>query len=281
MQVEEEDRRDEAIPYVKFGNAGPRLHFAHANSYPPGCYRQFLRPLAAHFHVLAMEQRPLWPEASPEEMESWDLFGDDLIHFCRQQQLVGIVGAGHSLGAVATVMAAVRRPRLFRRLVLIEPVFLPPAMLAAAANDPDEAYERPLVKKALKRRNRWASRRAAFDRFRTKSVFAGLSDEALWDYVGEALYELDDGRFALRFPREWEARIYSRPPTAVWELLPKVSQPTLAVRAADSRTLSEEAWERWKSLQPHAHFVEVPRTTHLAPLEQPRELAEEVLRFLK
>ena len=271
---------DFEIPFTDFGGQGPLLHFAHANAYPPGAYRQLLAGLAEAYHVLAMEQRPLWPQQHPEKMDTWHLFADDLIHFCRQQDLSGLVGVGHSLGAVVTMFAAVREPPLFHTLVLIEPVFLPPPILAAAEANPEHTSEMPFVQKALNRRNRWTSRRAAFDRFRQKEVFRGLSDAALWDYVNEGLQEGADGRLALRFPRKWEARIYSRPPTDVWTLLPAVTQPTLAVRGAHSTTLQEESWQRWHSLQPQARFVEIPEAGHLLPMEKPQEVAKTSLSFL-
>lgn len=271
---------DLEIPFTEFDGQGPLLHFAHANAYPPGAYRQFLTDLAEEYRVLAMEQRPLWPEQRPETMDTWHLFADDLINFCGQQDLTGLIGVGHSLGAVVTMFAAVREPHLFHTLVLIEPVFLPPPILAAAEASPEQAAMMPFVQKALNRRNRWENRRAAFDRFRQKEVFRRLSDTALWDYVNEGLHERPDGPLALRFPREWEARIYSRPPTDVWTLLPEVTQPTLAMRGAHSTTVREESWQHWHSLQPQAHFVEIPEAGHLLPMEKPQVVARTVLSFL-
>ena len=113
------------IPYEDFGGTGPLLHFAHPNAYPPAVFRQFLQPLTADYDVLAMAQRPLWPGSRPDEMHDWQLFADDLVDFLADHDLHGIIGVGHSLGAVATMMAAVGQPQLFRALVLIEPVFLP------------------------------------------------------------------------------------------------------------------------------------------------------------
>ena len=54
------------IPFQNFGGQGEVLHFAHANAYPPGCYQQLLKPFQKHFQVIAMHQRPLWPESEPE-----------------------------------------------------------------------------------------------------------------------------------------------------------------------------------------------------------------------
>lgn len=268
------------IPFTTVGDDGSPLHFAHANGYPPGAYRQFLAALGRRYRVLAMEQRPLWPGEDPNQLQSWRLFADDLLRFLQQQALRDVIGVGHSLGAVATMMAALKEPDRFRALVLIEPVFLPPDLLQAAAAAPQEAANMDMVTRTLKRRHRWPSAQAAFDRYRSKRVFQRLSDEALWDYVNAGLRETGEGQLTLRFPREWEAAIYARPPLDVWELIPQVSHRTLAVRGEHSQTLQPADWERWQQLQPDARFVQMDGAGHLLPLEQPQRLADTVLRFL-
>lgn len=266
------------IPYLEMGQ-GPLLHFAHANAYPAGVYRQFLTQLARGYHVLAMDQRPLWPGEQPEQLHSWHPLACDLIDFLEERGAGPVIGAGHSLGAVVTMVAAIRRPDLFSRLVLVDPVFLAPQILEMAAAHPEEAFEIPLVQIARKRRNHWPSRDAAFAHFRKKEVFKRFADEALRDYVEHGLAENHQG-VHLRFSREWEARFYGMPPLDVWELVPQIPHHTLAVRAAESNTLSSQAWQLWQELQPAAHFVEMAGAGHLVPLEQPVELATAVARFL-
>ncbi|MDT8305447.1 MAG: alpha/beta hydrolase [Anaerolineae bacterium] len=266
------------IPYLEFG-AGPLLHFAHANGFPPGTYRQFLGHLGASYRVLAMAQRPLWPDEPPEQLDGWHQLAGDLIRFLDEHGAQGIVGAGHSLGAVVTMVAALERPDLFRKLVLIEPVFLPPPLLAAAAAHPEKAFEIPLVHIARRRRHRWPSREAAFAHFRKKAVFARFSDTALGDYVEYGLEECSDG-VELRYSREWEARFYGTPPLQVWEQIPRIEHPTLAVRGEATDTLMAPAWELWQELQPGAHFVEIGDAGHLAPMEKPAKLTTVVAAFL-
>lgn len=268
------------IPVVDFGGSGPTLHFAHANAYPPRCYRQLLQPLTADFHIWTMEQRPLWPDQSPQQLDSWNLFVEDLLRALDQCGFKRLIGAGHSLGAAITMMAAVQRPALFSALVLIEPVLLPPDLLEAARAYPKQAESIPLVQRARKRRNRWPDRRHAFAHFRSKSVFAALSDEALWDYVNHGLQETPEGDVVLRFPRDWEAQIYARPPLDIWQIVPQIKAPSLAIRGARSDTVGDEAWRRWQALQPAAHFTELEDAGHLAPLEQPQRMATIIRDFL-
>jgi pimeloyl-ACP methyl ester carboxylesterase len=274
------------IPFINFGGAGPILHFAHANAYPPGCYRQFIDNLLPHFRVLAIKQRPLWPHSDPGELNSWEMFADDLIRFFEQEGLESVIGVGHSLGGVATMSAAVKRPSLFRKLILIEPVFLPPDLLKLAAANPDAAYPVPLVQGAQRRRNRWPSRQAAFDRYRAKKVFGRFSDDALWDYVNYALSEVSEHgtrntEYTLTYPREWEAQVYAHPPLHVWEHVTQIARPTLAIRGAESHTILPQAWQLWQELQPGATFVEIPDCGHMLPMERPSRVAQTIHTFLQ
>ncbi len=275
------------IPYTDFGGRGRVLHFSHPNAYTPGTFRQFLEPFTAHFHVLAAHHRPLWPASDGPAPEAtidftWDVIADDLLRFLDEQGLEEVIGVGHSLGAVATMIAARRQPARFRALALIEPVFLPPAILDAVRANPQAAAERPFVLAALRRRDRWPNRDEAFARFRDKSVFAGWSDEALWDYVNDGLR--DDpatGEVILSYPREWEARFYARPPTNVWDELPGLAVPTLAMRGTQSDTLFPEAWALWQNLQPAATFVEMDSVGHMLTAEAPQDVAAVVLHWLQ
>jgi len=268
-----------SIPFVDFGGSGSLLHFAHANAYPPACYQQFIEPFLPNYHVLAMKQRPLWPNSNPDGLTSWQDFTDDLIQFLEQKGLRDVIGMGHSLGAVATMYAAVERPDLFRAIVLIEPVFLPPQILELAAAFPDKAAEQPFVLRALNRRNRWNSRQAAFDRFRGKSVFERWSDESLWDYVNNGTHE-ENGGFVLTYPREWESRVYGKPPLSVWERIPQLTVPTLAIRAAETDTLYEDPWQLWQEIQPKATFVQMEEVGHMLPMERPLQVSETVQNWL-
>lgn len=277
------------IPYDDFGGHGPVLHFSHPNAYTPRCFRRFLMPFTAHYHVMAAHHRALWylspgaPDVAPADaFDDWNLIADDLLRFLDQQRLEGIIGVGHSLGAVATMKAALREPQRFRALVLIEPVFLPPAVLDAARAHPQAAAERPFVLAARRRRDRWPDRQAAFDRYREKRVFANFPDETLWDYVNEGLHDdATTGEVVLSFPRAWEAAFYAHPPLDVWDEIPRLSLPTLAVRGAASDTLFPDAWALWQTLQPSAAFLEMSDAGHMLTLEAPDDAATVVLHWLE
>jgi pimeloyl-ACP methyl ester carboxylesterase len=268
------------IPFEDFGGSGPILHFAHPNAYPPACFKALLEPLTANYHVIAMQQRPLWPDSEPLDIASWQIFTDDLAQFLIQQGDGPLIGVGHSLGAVATMKAAYQHPHLFRSLILIDPVFLEPQILDLLAQNPGIMEGRPLVQQARRRRDRWPDRQSAFDHYRAKSVFERWPDDAIWAYVNEGLQETANGDLTLTFSREWEAQIYNSSPGPVWEEILRVTQPTLAIRAAGSDTLSLNAWQLWQELQPSATFVEIPDAGHMVTMERPHEVVKAINGFL-
>jgi pimeloyl-ACP methyl ester carboxylesterase len=270
----------EFIPFDDFGGDGPLLHFAHANGYPPASYKQLFTTLADEFQVIAMRQRPLWPGSRPEDVSDVQALADDMILFFEQQQLEGMLGVGHSMGAIVTLLAALRRPQLFKALVIMEPVFLMPSVLQLVnLQGPALLEDLPIIKIARTRRQRWASREEAFQHFRPKRVFARWSDEALWDYVWHGLHRNQAGEVEMTFSSEWEAHIYTLMLIDVWQRLPHVTHPTLAIRAEESDTLAPAAWEMWRFYQSAATFIEVPDATHLLPMEKPLLVADMIRQF--
>lgn len=275
------------IPYHDFGGQGPILHFAHANAYPPGCYRLLMEEFSHDYHAIGIKHRALWPDAQPQEVRNWRRIADDLIDFFDSQSLQGVVGMGHSLGAVVTVFAALKRPDLFSHLVLIEPAFLTSQQLFWLHLTPPALRKRiwPMASGALKRRDTWDSPQAVFDSYRRKRIFSRLSDEALWDFIRHGTRrkdhaQADSKEVTLTFPKNWEAHIYTLAPR-VWESLKQITHPTLAIRATETNVIAPETWQTWQSLQPEAKFVQIPETGHLVPMERPNVLAQIILEFLK
>jgi pimeloyl-ACP methyl ester carboxylesterase len=265
---------------VEFGGHGPPLHFAHANGFPPGSYRRMLAPLTARYRVEAIRFRPLWQaDGERPDLRGWGLLAQELIELIERRFDEPVRGVGHSMGGVATLFAAVRRPDLFDCIVLLDPVFLPASDVLAMRLMP-RATRRSvtLIRKAEDRPHHFADREAAFDFHRSARAFARLSDEALWDYIEAGTRETADG-VELAYPGAWEAEIYATVPY-VWRQLARCRVPMMGLRGRDSTTVAASAWRRWQRLQPDAAFVEIPDSGHLVPLERPDATAAAVMGFL-
>ena len=268
---------------LDFGGAGPELHFANANGYPAAAYRRLLRALTAYGHVQAMVPRPLWAGSRPEGTRTWAPLVDDLVQYLDERGARGWIGVGHSLGAVVSAAAALRRPELFRALVLIDPVFLPPVVLAVFGLFQKLGLAgrvHPLARGARRRRRTFDSAQAMFDRYRRVPVFGRLDDEALRDYVAAALRPGPGRRLELAYSPEWEARIYETGPLNLWGALHRLRPPVLVVRGAESDTFHPIAVRALRRRLPNAVVREVTGAGHLVPLEKPDETARLIREFL-
>ncbi|RME08209.1 MAG: alpha/beta hydrolase, partial [Anaerolineae bacterium] len=266
----------ETLPLLRFGRQGPYLHFSHANGFPPEAYRPLLSALGASLRVLASPLRPLWPDADPQSITDWSPLAADLIALLEKQGLGPLIGCGHSVGATATLIAALQRPDLFRALVLIDPVLMPHWLghvwrLATRLGFARRLH--PLLSATPRRRRVFESREQMFTLYRRKRVFARLSDEALEAYVAAIAAPRPEGGVVLRYSPEWEERIYLtgilRDPTT-WRELSALQLPVLLLRATETDAFYPQAAAAFLRRVPHAELQVVPDSSHLLPLERPQ-----------
>ena len=203
-----------------------------------------------------------------------------MIQFFDEQGLDNMIGLGHSMGAVMTMFAAVKRPSLFTKLILIEPVFLPPAIVQMAKANPDSLNQIPIIQHARKRRYRWPNRQAAFDHFRSKTAFRHWPNQSLWDYVNFGMHKESD-EITLIYSREWEAHCYTLAAHSGWDVFPQVQQPMLVIRGAESDALWPESWQLLQERQPQAQFIQIEEAGHMVVMERPSYIADLTLRFLQ
>ena len=278
----------------EFGGTGQPLHFLHANGYPPECYKPLFELLQKEYRVFGMLLRPLWDDAKPEEINNWHPLSDDLLRFLSdhepfdlaQDKSGSVIGLGHSIGAVVTLRAALRDPSRFRALILIDPVlFVPSFMLNWHIFRILGLGERfhPLIKGAKKRRTTFDNLETVFRGYRSRNIFRYMSDENLKAYIEGITRPKTDGGYELVYSSEWEAQVYR---TGMHDFdilrdLPKLEVPTLIIRGAETDTFFESAARLVKRKQPKVKVETLPKSTHLLPLERPKEVFEIIQSFLK
>jgi pimeloyl-ACP methyl ester carboxylesterase len=275
------------IPYTILGESGASLHFLHANGYPPDCYRPLLTRLAEHYQVLALNQRPLWLDSKPEEIADWRPLTDDFLRYLDERQTAPSVCAGHSVGGIVLLRAALRQPERFRALVLIDPVLFPPRMIAfmrliRALGLMDRLH--PLIPGTLRRRRVVESRARLFNGYRHKPVFRYMSDDSLNTYIEGLTIRRQDGQYELVYSPEWEAHIYATGvwrDMDIWRALPKCNVPTLIIRGAETDTFWKSTARKVTRLNPSIRVETIEQATHLVALERPQEVAELILAFSK
>ena len=241
------------------------------------------------YHIFGMLLRPLWDEARPEEIDDWHSFSEDLHVFLSAYLFEGktlsepVIGVGHSIGAIVTLRAALRYPGKFRALVLLDPVLHVPEQLVEwrdqRVKDP---MSHSLIQRAQNRRRTFSDLESVFKGYRKRDIFRYLSDENLRIYI-EGITRKTETGYELVYSPEWETRIYftSMQDFDIWNSLHNLRIPTLYIRGDETDTFLEDAAKLVKQKQSDARIEVVEKSTHIFPLERPKEVFEIMQSFFK
>jgi pimeloyl-ACP methyl ester carboxylesterase len=272
------------IALLDFGGPGAPLLLHPANGFSKGCYALLADALAPQLRVLAMDARGHGDSTRPEApgRYAWRLFAEDLAAVA--ERLVGELGvdrlplaAGHSFGGTSLLGAARRRPDLFERIVLVDPV-VPPTGPETRAPE-RRAHVATMVERASKRRHDWPSRAEARAFFAERELFGDWHPTALDLYVLDGLRERADGSVELKCPGTVEAAVFAAGEDAVDVdgIARGATVPTLWLHAARG-SFSRARYERLAASMCSAR-VEGLDAGHLAPMERPDLVARAILRF--
>jgi len=256
--------------WKNFSDDGEAAHFYHANGFPLGVYSLLLSKLRQKFNLSALEWRATWPNIGmPPKCRGWQIYADDLIAFIEQQYQTPIIGIGHSMGATCTILAAEKRPDLFKKLVLIEPAMVsrPIAQLARLLPKSVMNFIQP-AKSTLKKQDIWDSRESFLAYCRKIRGYKHFDDETFNVMAQYGVIETQGGQFQLGFPKVWEAHNYTKPPNVLANLK-RLNIPCVAIRGKPSVFFTEAMWQKWQACCPNTIFKQDLDYGHLLPLESP------------
>ena len=270
---------------IDWGGSGPRTHISHATGLCANTYTPLAERLRSHLQVIGMDDRghgKTSAAADPSNLRNWDIFVDDLAHFFEHLN-EPVIAMGHSRGATASMLLAVKRPELIRALVLIDPTILPFSSMWwwYLAKKSGVARRVPIVATAAKRRYIWPDRQSILQSFRNKAVFSTWQKGFLEGYIEGGTEETEDGKIRLSCAPAWESRCFAVCPHDVWRFIPRLQQPTLVLYGATSDTFLAPAARRFKSKVPSAKMVPLNGTGHFVPMDRPDDTADIILNFLK
>ena len=177
---------DGEVSYLDWPAHGPLLHFTHATGFNAQTYRCLLTPLQGRFHVAAADMRGhgfTTLTASPGPQADWQILAKDLAQVLDSLDRGPAVLAGHSMGAITSLMVAARHPERVRGLVLVEPVLVPRfarlrmrAMRLLRVKPPANSN---LAESSARRRSIFPSFEMALSSYRGRGAFKTWPEETL------------------------------------------------------------------------------------------------------
>lgn len=263
------------------GGAGPLLLVSHATGFHGRCYEPIAHALADRLRCVAFDYRGHGDTPRPTGPIDWRRYGDDAVAMARwaveQNGGAPIDAFGHSMGGACLLMAALREPGLFRRLVVFEPIVFPPGGIRPTPNDgagtPDPA-DNPMVAGARRRRATFASHQAAIDNYAAKPPLNGFTPEALRAYVVYGFAPDDDG-VHLKCRPDTEAETFAMGSSHdTWDHLPEIATEVLVVAGRVEPMQPSMIAAGVAERLPHARYVQLDQLDHFGPMVRPLLLAD-------
>ena len=156
------------------------------------------RCLRGQLHVIALDSRGHGDSDWPDSGYSFAQRIDDLEAFADAVGIRDAVAVAHSTGAVVAPLLAERRPDVFSRLMLLEPMVVV-----------TEAFQRMVSKRAERPRRTWGSREEMYDYLKQHPMTGKWRDDVIRDVVDYESFELPDGRLDMKWATasmDWKER---------------------------------------------------------------------------
>jgi pimeloyl-ACP methyl ester carboxylesterase len=185
------------------------------------------------------------------------------------------------MGAVASLLLAVKRPDLVKALILIDPTILPFSWMWWWYLAKKTGLSRfvPISFRAGRRRPVWSDMRTISDAYSKKGSFRRWKDGFLEGYLEGGTYATEGGMIRLSCSPAWESRIFATCPHDVWRYVPLLRQPVLVIHGETSDTFLAAAARRFRKSSPHAYMLCIKGTGHFVPMERPQEVADAIRDF--
>ena len=256
------------------GESGaPTLLLLHGDMRTARSWDAVARELRDDFHVLAPDARghgdSEWPELGyrfaqrVDDLEAFiDTVGDAV-------GMRSVAVAAHSTGGVVAAQLSARRPDMFDRLALLEPMVVV-----------TEAFQRMVSQRAERPRRTWGSRSEMYDYLKRHPMTGRWRDDVIRDVVASESFQREDGRFDMKWASAsmaWGEREGDYPdlrPT-----LRALGKPTLFI-VSDSRADSFGEVAEIARETPDFDMLTIPDSAHNMYMDQPTAVAEALRGFV-
>lgn len=277
-------------PAIGKSEGGQAFHILHGNGF---CAR-VLEPVARRLHDSHPDSQWLFTDLPGHGLTStsrdarpvitepdWNRMAEQVAASVRRRSSEPVVGIGHSLGGVVTLLAAAQYPTLFSRLILIDPVIYSTEVLAFQAMMKATGLwqKRAFIRRVQARQAHWPDREAAMASLRRKGLYRDWCDDALTAFVSHGMKQQPDNSLRLACDPHTEAAIFASRPRRLWSSVNQLRCPVDILVADASYPFIRRAVKRAERLNHRVRGTMVSGS-HCVAMENPEIIAAEIHRLL-
>lgn len=260
----------------------PLLHFIHGNGFCGRTYEPMLALLAEHFDLWLCDMQGHGDSDHGGPFLGWNRNAELAVEaFVAGKVIFGDVpryALGHSFGGVLTSLIVAAHPKMFRRVVLLDPVLFPEQEMVKRRLL-GWLLPNPLADSTRKRRTQWEDRQTAFDKLQGRGIFQGWEETALRAHIEHGLRDEPGQGVVLKCSPDREAEIFESAPRGLWRSLSRIETPVRLIHGDKTYPFVKQSAARLLARNAHVTVEEVPGG-HCFMQENPQGAAQRVLAFL-
>ena len=264
------------IHYLEWENPGaPTIVMLHGLRGYAHTWDGVAGPLAAGYHVLALDQRGRGDsEWSPTAEYNTNAYVSDLEQLVRQLGLSRFILVGHSMGGANTWVYTARYPEQVAAAIIEDNG-------PGSTSTPGSARINREIEETPRRFASWVDAEAFWRKQRPS-----ISEVALEERVRSTLKRTESGEITWKWDLEGIGRARQAASAAgsqvdLWPAVRSLTCPTLVLRGAQSDILSRETAEAMAATNQNVRWVEIPNATHFVHEDNLEAFNREVQAFLR
>tara|TARA_R110000737_G_scaffold1598_11_gene4789 strand:+ start:13560 stop:14507 length:948 start_codon:yes stop_codon:yes gene_type:complete len=215
------------------------------------------------------------------KMPNWqkmaNTVADAIYHQANVKEDGPLIGIGHSMGGVLTLLAATKYPDLFSEIILLDPVLFQTEMIIAQQlmRATGTWRHRALVKSVANRTATWPSLTDMKESIASKSFYKAWHPQVISDYCEFSTSATNNDAVQLNCQPSWEASIFGSYPKGLWQAVHHIARPVEILIANNSYFFIPKAVKRAAKVNKSIQWQTFGQH-HCFPMEQPVETAKTI-----
>lgn len=217
----------------------------------------------------------------PHWQKMADTIADAIYNQANVKENGPLIGVGHSMGGVLTLLAAVKYPDLFSKIILLDPVLFQTEMIIAQQlmRVTGTWKHRAMVKSVSNRTAIWPSLDAMNENIASKPFYKPWHKQVIKDYCQYSTVSNADNSVELSCAPSWEASIFGSYPKGLWRAIRKANLSVHILVARKTYFFIPSAVKRAQKINPNIQWQAFGQH-HCFPMEQPHETAMAITQLI-